>query len=67
MSAGFGRFGTLVERGEAESLGNEAMEAEFFAWWHDNSRMLEAGFPVDFNHLRLKLNAAFAKASRSVE
>jgi hypothetical protein len=44
-----------------------AMEREFYDWWNDNAHMLIAGFSVDFNYLRLRLNAAVANSFKSSE
>ncbi|MFZ1990504.1 MAG: hypothetical protein WAW96_12120 [Alphaproteobacteria bacterium] len=44
-----------------------AMEHAFDIWFGENERMMEAGFDVDFDQLRLALNAAFANSSKSAD
>ena len=42
-----------------------ALEEEFSDWWANNYYLLEVGLCGDLLDLRLRLNAAFTKASNS--
>jgi hypothetical protein len=46
-------------------FGREELEAVFNDWWADNYSALSMGGIGDVFHLRLRLNAAFAKACSS--